>query len=62
VAQPDAAHAARRDEQPFLLQLVRGTQLPEGGLLESHPDDRLLDALIHPILQDGLLAADLLQG
>ena len=53
VAQPDAAHAARGDEQLLLLQLVRGAELPEGGLLEGHLHDRLLDALVHAVLQDG---------
>jgi hypothetical protein len=50
VAQPDAAHTARGDEQPPLLQLVRSAELPVGGLLEGHLDDGGLDALVRPVL------------
>src|ERR1051325_6776939 len=62
VAQPDAAHAAPGDEQPLLLQLVRGAELPVGGLLEGHLDDGRLNVLLDAVLQNRLPAADLLEG
>src|SRR5262245_17787875 len=61
MAQPHATHAGGRDYKPVLPQFVSDTQLSECRLLEGERNDRVFDLLRHAVLQDRLLAADLLQ-
>jgi hypothetical protein len=61
VTLPHTAHAGGRDRKPALPQLVSDAQLTEGGLLDGKRNDGILDLLWNAILQDRLLAADLLQ-
>jgi hypothetical protein len=61
VTLPHTAHAGGRDRKPALPQLVGDAQLTEGGLLDGKRNDGILDLLWNAILQDRLLAADLLQ-
>src|ERR1700751_3043382 len=61
VAQPDAAHAGRRDGEPALSQFVGDPDLAESGLLDRERNDGVFDVLRHAVLQHRLLAADLLQ-
>ena len=61
VALPHAAHAGGRNRQPAPLQGVRDAYLAPGRLLDRHLDRRLFDVDRGAVLQDRLLAADLLQ-
>ena len=61
VAQPYCAHAEGRDRQALLLQLVGGADLAPGRLLDRQRHHRRFDLGGNAVLQDRLLAADLLQ-
>jgi hypothetical protein len=58
---PHAAHPGRRYRQPPLLQFVGDTDLAEGRLLDGECNDGIFDFLRHAVLENRLLAADLLQ-
>ena len=62
VAQPDAAHAARRDENPCFLELIGDPQLAIGRLGKGKIDDRLFDLGINPVFDQRLLPAHILQS
>jgi hypothetical protein len=59
--QPDAPDARRRDGQGLLAQCIGHTHLPPRGLINRHLYNGLLQLDRHPILQDRLLAGELLQ-
>jgi hypothetical protein len=61
MALPDAAHTGGRDRQPTPLQRLRDPDLTPGRLLDRHLDHRLFDLGCGAVVQDRLLAADLLQ-
>ncbi len=60
MALTDGAHAAGRDEQPALLQLIAAAQLPIGGLLIGHGDHRLFNRRVDPVGGEGLFSTQLL--
>jgi len=62
LALPHAPHPERRDRYVLLPQLIRDPHLAPGRLLDRQLDHRLLDLRRHAVLQDRLLATDLLQG
>jgi hypothetical protein len=60
--EPDTAHPSRRDGQGLLPQFIGYPQLPPGRLLDRHLHNRLFPLRRHAILQERLLAGDLLEG
>ena len=58
---PHAAHPKGRDRLAALLQLIRYPQLTPAWLLDRQFDHCRLDRRIHPVGQDRLCPADLLQ-
>ena len=58
---PHAAHPGRRDRQAAPLQRLRHPHLAPGRLLDGQANHRLFDLDRRTVLQDRLLAADLLQ-
>jgi len=58
---PDAPDARRRDGQRLLAQFIGHTHLTPRGLINGHLSKGLLQLDRHPILQNRLLAGDLLQ-
>ena len=61
VPQPHPAHAEGRDRQALLLQFVRDPNLAPGRLLDRKLNHRRLNLGRHPVLQQRLAPADLLQ-
>jgi hypothetical protein len=61
VTLPHAAHPKGRDRLAALLQLIRYPQLTPAWLLDRQFDHCRLDRRIHPVGQDRLCPADLLQ-
>src|SRR5205814_9014230 len=61
VTLPDTAHAERRDRLAALFELVRYPDLTPARLLDRQFHHRRLNRRIHPVGQDRLRAADLLQ-
>ena len=61
VALPDATHTGRRNRQPAPLQRFRHSHLAPGRLLGRQRHSRLFDVDRRAVLQNRLLAANLLQ-
>src|SRR5579871_2453800 len=62
MALPNAAHTARRDKQPALLEFIAYPYLSERRLFGGKGHHSLLNFLTHSVLQQWLLAANLLQA
>jgi hypothetical protein len=61
VAQPNAAHAGRRDQHPALGQFVGHAHLAQRRLLHRQLHDGFLNMLLDPVLDARLATADFLQ-
>ena len=61
MAQPYAAHPARRNEQTLFFQFIGDAHLTEGRLVDRQAQDGFLHGLVHAVFHDGFAAADLLQ-
>jgi len=60
--EPDTAHSSWRDSQGLFPQFIRHAELPLGRLVNGHLHNGLFHLSRYPILQERLLAGDLLES